>query len=280
MVKILNENLLVNVENLKECGLPEPREFFLNVPLYEEFSFDSDEHGTQARALKYHMGTIDSYCPWCGKDSVFERSNKNIVHDTRSSTHNQVYSVTLKCSRDKEHELFYVIKIQDKVLQKIGQFPSLADLQLQDLKKYPKILGGELYREFTKAVGLSAHGVGVGSFVYLRRIFESLIENAHIIALENKDWSEEEYQRSRVAERISLLKGYLPEFLVEHTKLYAIMSKGIHELSENECLKHFPVIKLGIELILDEKLDALKKEEKLKAVSKAIHSAGIEVETK
>ena len=58
------------------------------------------------------------------------------------------------------------------------------------------------------------------------------------------------------------------------------MSKGIHELSENECLKHFSVIKLGIELILDEKLDALKKEEKLKAASKAIHSVGIEVEIK
>ncbi|MFK5892317.1 MAG: short-chain dehydrogenase [Pseudomonadota bacterium] len=270
----------MSTEDPKNNGIPAPHEFFLDVPLYEEFHFDDDEHGEQARDIKYHLGTIDSYCPWCGRESVFERPSKNIEHSLSSSTYDQVFSVSLKCSRNEEHELFYVVKIQNNVLQKIGQFPSLADLQLQDLKKYSKILGRELYREFTKAVGLSAHGVGVGSFVYLRRIFESLIEKAHVTASASEGWNKEEYQKSRVAEQIALLKGFLPDFLVEHTKLYSIMSKGIHELSENECLKYFPVIKLGIELILDEKLDILKKEEKLKAASKAIHNAGIEIETK
>ena len=120
----------------------------------------------------------------------------------------------------------------------------------------------------------------MGSFVYLRRIFESLIEEAHQSAITDDEWDEDEYQKSRVTERIKLLKGLVPDFLVEHTKLYSIMSKGIHELSENDCLKYFPVIKVGIELILDEKLDAIRKGEKLKAASKAIHDAGIEVETK
>jgi hypothetical protein len=35
------------------------------------------------------------------------------------------------------------------------------------------------YKKFTKGLGLAAHGVGIGSFVYLRRIFENLIEEAH-----------------------------------------------------------------------------------------------------
>jgi hypothetical protein len=37
----------------------------------------------------------------------------------------------------------------------------------------------DAYREFGKAVGLGAHGVGIGAVVYLRRIIESLIEEAH-----------------------------------------------------------------------------------------------------
>lgn len=258
-------------------GVPTPSDFFLDVPLYELFSFDEDdkEHVQQARDIKYFQGTLDSYCPWCEKHSIFENTNKNISYDKYDCTINQVYAVKLACSRHKEHELFYVIKINNNTIQKIGQFPSLADLQLQELKKYSKILGNDRYRELTKAVGLSAHGVGVGSFVYLRRIFESLVEDAHQVNIMQEGWDESKYVQSRMAERILMLKGALPDFLVENTKLYSILSKGIHELTENECLKHFPVIKVGIELILDEKLEKIRKAEKMAAASKAIQAAGV-----
>lgn len=258
-------------------GIPSPEEFFLDVPLYQSFSFDEDEHGDAARRIKYFQGTLDSYCPWCEKDSVFENVQKRVEYDNWESTKNQVYTVTLKCSRNKEHELFYVIKVHDSTIQKVGQYPSIADLQLQDLKKYSKILGNDRYKEFTKAVGLSAHGVGVGSFVYLRRIFEYLVEEAHINAEGSGVFDEESYQKGRVSERIAMLRGYVPDFLADHPTLYSILSKGIHELSENECLKHFPVVKVGIELILDDKLDKLHRQQKLKDVSKAINDAGFEI---
>jgi len=60
-----------------------------------------------------------------------------------------------------------------------------------------------------------------------------------------------------------LLKAELPEFLVENRKLYGILSKGIHSLTEEECLEYFDVVKAGIELILDEKVDHLKKQRKI-----------------
>lgn len=258
-------------------GIPTAADFFLNVPLYQEFNFDEDKHGEAARAIKYFQGTLDSYCPWCGRDSVFENAVNRIEYDTWESTKNQVYAVKLKCSRNKEHELFYVVKVHDSALQKVGQFPSIADLQLQDLKKYSKALGNDRYKEFTKAVGLSAHGIGVGSFVYLRRIFESLVEEAHVAAVSSGEFDEDTYQRGRVAERIALLRGHVPDFLADHPKLYSILSKGIHELSEDECLKHFPVVKVGIELILDDKLEELRRQQKLQEASKAINDAGVEI---
>jgi hypothetical protein len=152
---------------------------------------------------------------------------------------------------------------------KIGQYPSLADLNSDKIKKYRKILGDK-YKEFSKAVGLASHGVGIGSFVYLRRIFENLIEEAHQESIKTNSWNEDDYQKSRMDDKIILLKDYLPEFLVNNKILYSILSKGIHELSEGECLKYFGSIKLGIELILDEKLEKLDREAKIKAVEKSI----------
>ncbi len=40
--------------------------------------------------------------------------------------------------------------------------------------------------------------------------------------------------------------------------MYSILSKGIHELSEEECLQYFKLMKIGIELILDEQLEEKK----------------------
>lgn len=71
-------------------------------------------------------------------------------------------------------------------------------------------------------------------------------------------------------EKIRLLKDYLPEFLVKNKFIYSILSKAIHELREDECLKYFAPVKLGIELILDEKLEELDREAKIKEAAKSL----------
>ncbi|MEZ4843255.1 MAG: hypothetical protein R3A43_03275 [Bacteroidia bacterium] len=71
-------------------------------------------------------------------------------------------------------------------------------------------------------------------------------------------------------EKIELLKSFLPNFLVKNKVLYGILSKGIHELKEQECLDIFPVVKLGVELILDEKLKQKEQEDKIKQAEQLI----------
>lgn len=66
-----------------------------------------------------------------------------------------------------------MIVTSDKII-KIGQFPSVADLVILEIVKYKSVLSKQ-YREFSKAVGLFVHGIGIGSFVYLRRIIENLV---------------------------------------------------------------------------------------------------------
>jgi hypothetical protein len=106
---------------------------------------------------------------------------------------------------------------------------------------------------------LAAHGVGIGSFVYIRRIFERLIVGRFKEAKDAEGWTDEQFAKLRMAERIELLKDHLPPFLVANKKLYSIVSRGIHSLGENECLQFFEVLRASCAIILDE--DKRKKEE-------------------
>ena len=118
---------------------------------------------------------------------------------------------------------------------------------------------------------VASHDVGIGAFIYLRRIFENLIEAAHLKAKAEASWDEIAYEKARMDEKIQFLKHLLPPFLVENRVLYKILSSGVHELSEQECLKAFPVVKLGIELILDDELERHKRERKIEEAKKALN---------
>lgn len=53
-------------------------------------------------------------------------------------------------------------------------------------------------------------------------------------------------------EKINLLSHQLPNRLLKTSKLYAILSKGIHKLIEEECLSHFDLVVEAIKMILKE----------------------------
>ena len=251
---------------------PTPKEFMMDVPLYKVISYE-DEDLEYGRKLYYFEGTFDSYCPDCNSHSIFERhweSHRFVSSDENSWVDCGFFKIAIRCTRNRSHRLFFFFLANGQEIKKVGQFPSIADLNLFDVKKYSKVLEKKYFQEFTKAIGLVSHGIGVGSFVYLRRIFEFLIEESHQRAISHDSWDEELYVRSRMSERIQHLESELPEFLVENKAMYSILSKGIHELSEDECLAAFPVMKVGIEIILDEKIESMKKAKKLEEAKRAI----------
>lgn len=250
---------------------PSPQEFYISYPLYQGFTF-AEEQAQAGWNVFFSEEPIDTYCPKCNMHSIFRQSiNGKVSYDPEIWTGNRHYAVSLKCSRNSEHLLFFLFKVEGRTMQKIGQHPSLADLNAYDVRQYAAVLSKDDFRELTKAIGLAAHGVGVGSFVYLRRIFENLVDAAYQVAKADDGWDDGAYQSGRMAERIQLLANHLPEFLVENRSMYKILSQGIHELTENECLAAFPVVKMGIELVLDEKLVAAAKQRKLEQATKAIH---------
>jgi hypothetical protein len=109
-----------------------------------------------------------------------------------------------------------------------------------------------------KAIGLAAHGEGIGSFVYLRRVFERLIRSRFDQYKAEEGWTDEDF-KLRMDEKIALLKAHLPSFLVEIREIYSIFSKGIHELDNEDCLQFFEVGRRAILIVLE---DDLKRSER------------------
>lgn len=257
--------------------------FFLEQSLYEEFDINESD-GEFIFNLIFFKGKIDCFCPSCGKDSTFIGTNEPNFRHYRVDSYsdmiengfdfdfllNKIYPVNLYCSRVEEHKMQQIIHVTSDKIFKIGQYPSIAEISLPELKKYKTVLSKEKYSELNKGIGLISHGVGIGAFVYLRRIFEDLIEEAHQILNKIQGWDKNKYVNARMTDKIEILKSELPDFLVENKSLYGILSKGIHELSEDECKSYFPTVKLGIELILDEKLEAKKKNEKIELAKKSL----------
>ncbi|KAB2364179.1 hypothetical protein ACQCWD_20765 [Bacillus thuringiensis] len=265
---------------------------FLSTSLYKELDFPKNHLEIFPVFFLRSVDTLqfDSFCIKCEKSSTFKCSHthvRNPNYADYASAHNrgyredfwEIFSAQLEfsCQRNQEHKYSITLNSPGNLkLIKSGQYPSFASIEQHNIKKYRKIIQRD-YKDFSTAIGLNSHGVGIGSFVYLRRIFENLVEEKHRLAQTIPNWDEELYNRSRMNEKIDLLKNFLPSILVENKQLYGIISKGIHELSEEECLDMFPQVKLAIELILDEKLYKLDEEKKIASIKSFTQSKHAEL---
>ncbi|OHA87352.1 MAG: hypothetical protein A2644_03960 [Candidatus Zambryskibacteria bacterium RIFCSPHIGHO2_01_FULL_39_63] len=253
-----------------ETEVKEPmskHQFYFETPLYEIL-------GVEEVVEDFDEGDVDGYNSISGFDTTY-KINRGRIGDQYSDYYT-FYTITLTCKRNNTDKIRFFVLNNGKAILKVGQWQSLADIQFAELgKKYDKVLDEDSLFEFKRAIGLAAHGTGVGSFVYLRRIFEKLIFqtfDAHksTLGVEKKDFAP-----MRMEDKVELLKAHLPSQLVEMKSVYSILSKGIHQLSENECLAYFEPLKLSIELVLDQKIEMdlkRQRDERVKDEIKNIHT--------
>ena len=269
-------------------------DFIFNTPLYHKIDTNNGYDDIITSLVKHDNGIeIEGYNPLKKCDTTYY-IHKGMAEVQQYSTtihsgigryvydsyeysgqlliKDDVKSIILKCKRYNDVLTINVFhNNSNNFLIKVGQYPSVADIHLGQVKQYNKVLDGSL-SEFTKAIKLAANGVGIGSFVYLRRIFENLVFDAFKEAKNDNAIDEGRFNGLRMDEKIKSLNGYLPSFIVENHEIYGILSKGIHELTEEECLAYFDCMRQSIELILDEKLELLAKKKKQDEVKKTISS--------
>lgn len=233
------------------------KDLLIDAPLYKIFNI-SGEFAVKIVSLSYNF---DAFCVYCNKESTFrELTSQKGLFTEGYALQPKFFSRAPTCTRDPSHVyIFYLYMMSEGRISKVGQFPSLEDITGPELRKYKNQLRGGYFQELTRANGLISHGIGIGSFVYLRRIFEKLIED-HRAEFEKNGNIVEDFDKLRVDEKIEALKTVLPPALVKNRATYSILSSGIHALSEEECRIYYPVVKAAIIQILEQDFEARERQ--------------------
>lgn len=253
-------------------------QFFFDIPLYHPIAVDINNYNSNSTFQKI-LGCSHVFNEeFDGYNCLKETESTFVILEHYPTNEITIFleeggyrRIDIECKRYNDIFTFSIFyNVEEKYLIKIGQYPSIADFHMYKVKQYDKLLSDNVLEEFTKAIDLAANGVGIGSFVYLRRIFENLILESFEEAKQEGKVKDEAFNKSKMDKKIELLKDYLPPFLVENKSIYSILSKGIHELDENTCLNYFKSMKMGIEIILDQKLEKKKQKEKEEEAKKSI----------
>lgn len=257
------------------------QEFIFDTPLYQkvptsENSIFLDEISSSGACYEGYnpiKKTETTYRLVRGLCNPYEGSyNSSIIKKTG------ILELHLECGRYGNTLLVFVLwDASQKTIMKIGQLPSVADIHIGQIKQYNSVLSKDKLKEFTRAIGLAANGVGIGSFVYLRRIFEGLVAEAEEKEIKNGNIDHDLFVKARMDDKIKMVENYLPKFLVDNRKIYGILSAGIHELNEEECLGFFSIMRESIELILEQKLEEKEMENRIANAQKAINSINAKI---
>lgn len=255
---------------------------YVNKGLYETV-YEGNQRRHCVREIKNDTSSYRSYCVQCGSMSVFKAESQEVVpiiapiaghyeapKDDTSFYGDIDFGKRLHCTMCGMFMCVYFKVLGDKVV-KVGSYPSTADLDRGRLFSECNIPKSRIPKELATAIGLKAHGVYIGAYAYLRRVYETLIVNARKKA-EQDGVLVENFETMHVKEKIKALSDYLPEYMVENRNAYGILSKGIHELSEDDCKIGYDVLYNLIVLILEDQEERRKKELRKKDISNAINA--------
>ncbi len=235
------------------------------------------------------------YCPGCKAASVFVPQKQDSIlkraadsfprdrygADVVASKAPTFFSVEFTCSRSREHVATFAFMDSEGLLTKIGEYPSTFDRLALETRRYQKKLG-PLTDEFRRSIQLYSHGLGVGSFVYLRRVLERVVEEVARRKFGNQqDWTYEKWRNNRKFEElVHELEDALPELLIENSLPFRVLSKGIHDLDEDECLAYYEVLRQSVEEILDDQMRKDESESRRKSISAKLSGIGSSIKRK
>lgn len=231
------------------------KDFLFEYSLYQEVQIsDADNLG-----FLDSSEDIDYYNPELNEITTFKHKkthyydlhveNRTLIYGRNNPDKYNLFfqyggycSFIMECARREIRIIFtFYLNKKKSTLQKIGQYPFVASFQEHNfLKDFKDIILEEDARTQSKANGLFAHGIGAGALVYLRRVFERIIFQTWYQNKEACGITEEDFKRKRMDEKIETLSNYLPQMILQNKAIYGVLSKGIHELEEEECMTIFP----------------------------------------
>ena len=251
-------------------------QYWVNKWVSEDYKFDAFCVGCERSSIFSSFGDADA-------KKIISYSPPPVTLGARQGAHSRPeiaiapYSRTFFCFRDRSHRITVHLQINAKTIEKIGQYPSIASMAQPELQKFKKLLGVERLQEMKKAYGLFSHGVGAGSLIYLRRVLERIVELARAEMSATEGEVPSDFDEKRFEEKLRLLKAFVPEAFYANRKLYALISAGLHALTEKDCLDIFPVAAHGIDLALSAVQARNEQAEKAATVTRAVATKADEI---
>lgn len=254
-------------------------------PMYKKIKID--ENADTCDVFPYNDFRLELYCPECKCRRIFCFQNSSFVKISWAPNGNRYCEkvgdflfrtdhFSIKAKADCKHNLLVMFKkINNSTIMKVGQFPSIYDMNEEiNNKKFLKVLGDEYCNYYKNACSLYSYNTCIGAMVYLRRIFEKVILETFENHEKELDITLLEYKKLRMDEKLEKIKKYLPNILFEQgfNSIYSKVSDGVHNLSEDECQSMFPILKSAIEEILIDKLELQDKEKRRKEISNKINN--------
>jgi hypothetical protein len=268
-------------KTMEQQAIEDVTDLFLRKPLYSIIHGDEDYLAAVEEILEGKAGVdYDNYCVICDQVTPWTLRKFQPRHSGGGaglgSRYVQAYLPTIRavnavCLR-RQHFHTYILHVTNSTVQKVGQKPSMADIALGELKAIPGI--DKLDRkELGRALGLFAHDSPLGAFVYLRRVFERMIARAHERHKEKHGSFLENWQELRMGERIQALADELPSVVRSNYAVWGLLSKAIHELSDEDAEFLFPLVKAVIFEMLGEEERHRQAAIQSEATRKALASA-------
>lgn len=141
----MNEDLKTKnqIQSLENEIPASPREFHVEMPLYKEIVITEANLKKISELLDF-SGTIDAYCIYCEKESLFETNDRpglgtSGLRAYAKDESERYVTASYICTRSSAYEYTSYFRICGSAIQKVGQFPSVADLQIPQIQKYRQL---------------------------------------------------------------------------------------------------------------------------------------------
>lgn len=203
--------------------------------------------------IRLNSPTIQLYCPSkeCEGIRFYTSSSNNVLIDNERYNHNYLHYVCRNCRKEvKTYALrsFYNSELKKWEVMKYGEVPAFGPPT--PARAY-NLIGGE--RElFLLGRRNEIQGMGIGAFVYYRRVIESqktriFDEVIRVISKISPADSvikelEEAKKETQFTKAVESIKHALPQALYINgfnplTLLHSALSEGVHNHTDNECLE-------------------------------------------
>ena len=195
---------------------------------------------------------VDAYCQECEQTRPFQSFGLNgDPEGIRFYPANLTLRLEFECVSCQRERREYLVEKVDTVdtirIQKYGERPRKKLDRNRGLQQFFK----DDLDNYEKAVVCLLHEYGMGAFAYFRRIVENNICKLLDLAHEDAESSGEGTnvmaaltdlrKDSPMAKKIEIANQALPKYLKPDGlnplgRLYQVLSEGVHELSDDECL--------------------------------------------